>query len=257
MFTSKADDIYDVIEPFLFYSKLIGLTSFTIQRRERSFVSLKTFFNVMCITLSTIMNFSMGVVLALYTYRIFETSAYNSPNSFEKFAYFVMLAFFLATTLLSWWLFFAERSFCKALNLLSEVDEGLNELKVPIDLKKHKKFIYIITMSLKVGSLAITAATYFAELSLGLFNPSLLIFIGIWFTTEIYFFINLHFILLIMAIKLRFKRINDFLEEFLMTPDVDITTGTRNITKAASLHSKLVDASEAFNRFCGFPVSKT
>lgn len=250
----EADDIHDVIRPFHIWSKFVGLTSFSFKRKDGVFVGFKTCLDYFCILLSTASVLAIGCGLAIDS-NIFETSAYNTTNSFEKFSYFLMFAFFTFSNFSIWWIFLAQKSFCKILNDLRAVDEKLKQLKAPMDLEKHKRFVLMFVIVMKLLMLLFVYGTYTVELTLKFFEPSFLIYISMCFVTEVAFLIGFQFVLLVIAVKLRYKQINSCLKKVFFASNVGKDEGTEIITEAAKLHDKLVDVSEAINRCFGYPVS--
>lgn len=249
----KAGDIYDVISPFHLWSKFVGLTSFSFRRKDGEFVGFKTCLDYFCILLSTCWVSAIGCGFAIDS-NIFETSAYNTTNSFEKFSYFLMFAFFTFSNLSIWWIFFAQKSFCKMLNDLREVDEKLKQLKAPMDLEKHKRFILIFVIVMKLLMLLFVYGSYTVELTLKFFEPSFLIYVSMCFVTEVSFLIGIQFVFLVVAVKLRYKKLNSCLNKVFFASNVGKDEGTEVITEAAKLHGKLVDVSETINRCYGYPV---
>lgn len=69
-------------------------------------------------------------------------------------------------------------------------------------------------------------------------------------------FLNFQFIFVMLAVKLRYKLINSFLEEkFLTLPIKDVKDGNQKLNAAALIHDKLVDITNIINRCYGVPVS--
>lgn len=249
----EADDIYECLKPFHFWSKLVGLTSFSFKRQDGKIVGFKTCFDYFCILLSTSWVLAVGFGFAIDS-SIFEKSTYNTPNSFEKFSYFVMFTFFTFSNFSIWWIFFAQKSFCKLLNDLREVDEKLKQLKAPMDLQKHKRFVLIFVIVMKLLMLLFVYGSYTVEVTLKFFEPSFLIYISMCFVTEVSFLIGIQFVLMVVAVKLRYKNINSCLKKVFFASNVGKDEGIEIIIETAKLHEKLVDVSGTVNRCYGYPV---
>lgn len=254
MFSLKADDIFDIVQPVHALSRLFGLTSFTINRKDGAFSGSKTWFNYLSISVSTAWSLFMGIIFYVFLNKVFDKNLYGAPNSFEKFSQFVMLAIFLITIFSNWWILSGQEPFCDILNLLAKVDSELSKLNVPVDLKKHKKFILIFIITLKVFTFLIVYATYTIEVEMKFFEPSIFIFIILFFVVVSIFLTQSHFILLAWALKLRYEKVNYFLKEKFAASIYDQQDGNRKISRAASIHGKLVEASEKINRIYSYPV---
>lgn len=254
MFSLKADDIFDIVQPVHALSKLVGLTSFTIIRKDGAFSGTKTWLSFLGISALTVWSIFLGINFVVSLNKAFGNNLLGAPNSFEKFSYFVMLALFLITILSNWWILLAQESFCDVLNLLTKIDCELSTLNVPVNLKKHKKFILIFMLTLKVFTFLIIYGTYTVEVELKFFEPSVFVFIILYFVSASTFLTQTHFILLAWALKLRFEKVNYFLKEKFAASIYDQRDGNRKVSTAASIHGKLVDVSEKINRIYSYPV---
>lgn len=257
----KADDIYEVFKKLHIWSKLVGLTSFSVKIQDGEFVGFKTCFNFLCILLSTFWNLAIGVGSYQYFKVAFEASnVYNADNAFEKFSYFLTLGLYIFSNLSScWWIFFKQKDFCDILNGIREVDDKLKQLKFPIDLKKHKKFVLIFIVTLKLLICLIAYGSYEAEVELKFFEPNFLFFINMCFITDVAFLTGVQFVLWLVAVKLRYQKINCCLENVVIAAKLeqDEDEGPKIITEVARLHEKLAEVSEAINRCFGYPVRKS
>lgn len=257
MFSLKADDIYDVAEPLHFFSKIIGLSSFTVARKDGKFVARRSLFNFLCILLTTLYSSATGIFFILHIQEMSQTSPFAASNFFEKGMFCAMLGVFYVSNQSNWWIFFSRKSFCRILNLLAEVDDELETLKVPINFRKHKKVVLGFVVAIKAFIIVDVILVYFAEVIGNISHVAVPAFV--MFTTfvlmEIGLFAIFQFIFVMWAVKLRYQKINLFLEENFLNSNTESKDGKDQIKKAATIHDKLVDVSEAINRCFGVPVS--
>lgn len=255
MFLLKADNIYDVIKPLHYFSQTTGLTSFSIQRRNGSFVGFLRWFNVLFITLSTIWIIFVMFFFMSDQAKMWKINRAYISEVFQNSMFCVLLAFLTTSILFNWWTFGAKHHFSRALNLLCEVDEKLLELKVPVGLRKHKIVILIFSIVVK----SFTTASLYATREIGnhseMYKVNIMLLISMYLCVEMAIFAIYHYTFWMWAVKIRYQKINLCLEEnFLKSSDHDMKEGNEILRKAAVLHDKLVDVSECINRCYGVPV---
>lgn len=253
MLSLEADDIYHIVEPFHVISKLIGITSFSVERKGNAFVAKNTCANILCILTSTFLSLAMCAAIVFHKNRISEVTAYGELNSFEEAVFFVMLGFFSITISCNWWIFFSQKRVCKLLTILKDVDMRLQEICVPINLRKHKKVAIALMMILEAFLVLIASITYTVEIVAGILEPSVAIFISMCFIVKLGMMTVFQFIFLAWLVKLRFERINYYLEEKFASLK-GVATGNENLSKIASLHDELVDATNEINYCFSYPV---
>lgn len=254
MLSLKALDIYSVAQPIHFWSKILGLTSFSIDKEKGKFVVKTTLFSVLTLILSTVCSLGMGVVYVCERTLFVVSGDISPPNSFEKTATFVMFGFFFISFLSIWWIFFAQNSFCKILNLLAEVDEGLAAMNLPINLTKHKKVVWVIILATKTFMLLIVSTSYSIQLAFEFYQPSVIVFLNMCFVIELGLLTIIQYVLILWAVKLRYEKINVLLGENFFASLSDLKDGNKKLSKAAELHNKLAEVSEAINRSFGVPA---
>lgn len=255
MFSFKADDIYDVAQAFHLGSKSIGLTAFSIERKKGIFVAKKSLWNVMCITISTFWSITAGIFFITDFGKVAEKFVAVEANVFEKSVYVVLVGFFMISTLSNWWIFFSEKQFCKILNLLKDVDEDLEEMKVPINLKKHKKFVVTFVSTTITLIVACVVLTYRFDPSSGLFDTPIFVITSMCFLIELGIFTFFHFIFLVWAVRLRYEKINSFLQGNFFNDLIFGHEENEKLVRVAALHDKLADVSESIKHCYGISVS--
>lgn len=255
MFSFKADDIYDVAQAFHLGSKSIGLTAFSIERKNGIFAAKRSLWNVMCIAISTIWSIAAGIFFIRDFGKVSEKFSAVEANVFEKSVYVVLVGFFMISTLSNWWIFFSEKQFCKILNLLKEVDDNLEEMKVPINLKKHKKFIMTFVVTAITLIVACVVLSYRFDPSSGMFESPIFVITSMCFLIELGIFTFFHFIFMVWAVRLRYEKINLFLQENFLNEIIFVHEENEKLVSVAAIHDKLADVSEGINHCYGISVS--
>lgn len=255
MFSLTANDVYDVSEPLHFFSKIIGLTSCTIERKNGKFVSRKSVWNLLFVIFSTL--WSVASAYFYYVYASSNSSGYNSyiHRGFEKSVYFIIIVMFYISTQTNWWIFFAQSSFCEILNCLADVDKELQELKVPVNLRRHKKVILAFVVFVKISIAFNLSVMYLSEATEKIVDVPVIMLIFACILMELGIFTIFHFIFAVWSIKLRYENINLFLMENISMITDERNDGNEVLTRIAILHDELVDASQAINRCYGVPVN--
>jgi hypothetical protein len=254
MLSLEARDIYDVIKPLHFYSKFIGLTAFSIEKKGK-FVECFKVHNIFCLVISTVLCLVGCISHVLMTS---SKANYFLPMSsfYFQILFCVVIGFSVVSSAANLWTFKERRTFSKILNSISEIDELLKQSNIPIDLKKHKKMIVgaliIIKLYCFVMMLVIVCVVEYSDvMKLSLFHA-----LSLALCFENWFLINMQFIFMIWCIKSRFQKMNYFLKNnFLAFHLYDNFEKRQNLKKFAHLYGCLVYVTEKVNRFLGFPVS--
>lgn len=258
MFLANADNFnfYDLAKPLHIWSKFIGITSFSIRKKNGSFVARTTLLNWLGMALSTLWSLALGITIYLHVNKPSVKHFHGIFSSFEKSVYSVLAAIFFSAILSNWWMFFAKNSFCEILNSMTEVDEGLKAMKIPINMKKQKKFVILFLIILKITIVVSACVTYYIKARHEVLKSSLVAVISMAFFIQYEVFPNIQFVLLVWSVKLRYQKINFFLKRMLLDSSINgVRDGNQKLNDLASIHDKLVDVSESINRCYGFPVS--
>lgn len=255
MFSFKADDIYSVAQAFHLGSKSIGLTAFSIERKNGKFVARRSLWNVMCILISTIWSITAGIFFIKDFGKVTDKFSVVEPNVFEKSVYVVLVGFFMISTLSNWWIFFSGKQFCKILNLLKEVDDDLEEMKVPVNLRKHKKFVATFVATTITSIVACVFLTYQFDPSSGLFESPIFVITSMCFLIELGIFTFFHFIFMVWAVRFRYEKINLFLQQNFFNEKIFAQEENEKLVRVAELHDKLAEVSECINHCYGISVS--
>lgn len=255
MLSLKADDIYDVAKPLHICSQLIGITSFNITRQSEIFVDSVTWRNILCIAASTVWSATVALIFIFNMNMMWEIKALSLSAIFVNSMFCVLLAFLTITILSNWWIFTTRKYFTRTLNLLMQVDEELERMKVPINLRKHKKIVVIFIVFAMTGATMSLLFTKFIGIDLYFYKIDCVFLMTMFICMETNLFFVYHFTFFMWAVKLRYQNINFFLKEnFLTSPNGDVKDRIGKLNAAALLHDKLVDVSECINRCYGVPV---
>lgn len=244
------ENINTVFRPLHLYSRLFGLTAFSIKMKNDVFVQQTNSFNIFCFTFSTFWNFAMTAIYITHFNNMYDPILLSS-EVFETTMFLLSALFLVITIVINWWSFLSQKYFPGILNSLLEVDKILADIGSPVNVKQHKQKMIFTVIFVNVF---IVCATYLLDSGKMKENCSINYLISI--TTFMYLGLNVvvifHYIFWIWSIKLRYQKINSYLIKNLLSP---IKHGINlNIIISAKLHEKLVDASESINRCYGVPV---
>lgn len=254
MFSSEAENVYEVFKSLHFCSGLIGLTSFSILRADGKFVQRTSLFNIFCLLFASIWNLTMTKIYLNNFDHVHEPSL--AASGVYMTSLWVLITSFTAITLLvNWWSFFARKYFPDIINILSDVDDELSKVDAAVNLKKHKRMLLIFIFSTKIFLMITAICTHFdIELTSNKYMVYVLM-LGVFTYMELNVFITCHFTFWMWTVMLRYQKINSFLIKSFSNPDKNIFKRSKNsLDICASLHEKLVDASEIINQCYGIPV---
>lgn len=253
MFSLKADDSFDVAKPLHFFSKFIGLTSFSIKEEKQLsvFVTLVDLVFLNLVSVSSV----IGVVrFIFYDHQVW--GFHTVSEVFRRSIDLVVTSFILIPIFANLWIFCARKSFADIFNNLTIIDKELEVMRVPVNYRKSKRKILIFILVIKCIVITSFAVTETIGRTSNLFKSDVMVAISICTNIEYTIFVIYHFTFLMMAVKQRYKRINLFLQlNFLICPSDEVRNGNEKLNQAASLHDKLVDVADKINRCYGVPVS--
>lgn len=131
-----AENVYDVAKPVHIWSHLLGLTAFSIKRNKQIFKAHTTVIDSICIIVSTVWGLVICVLFLLSFENVWNASMISISDVYMKSMFLVALSFVIVAMMTNWWTFLSRKHFATTLNLLSDVDEELARLKVPVDLNR-------------------------------------------------------------------------------------------------------------------------
>lgn len=133
MFSLKAKDLYDVCKPLHCCSKILGLTAFAIKSQSQVYVAATTWFNILCVMLSTALNVMCAWKFLSRTKmtqnNMIGKTKIHSSETYAGIMMWLMLSFLVVLTFASWWTFFSRKQFSNLFNLVQEVDSDQNTKK--------------------------------------------------------------------------------------------------------------------------------
>lgn len=256
MFSLQADNIYDVIKPFHFFSMLIGITSFSISKgKKKNFEASINCFSVSCIVLTTIWNLVSGAFF-IHLLSTSDSKPIVVSQFYETVSFFMTIVFILITISFNLLTLKERNHFATLLNLMRDVDRELNELNNRVNLKKQKIILLAIIVTVKTLVFFNTIISYGLHRTTGTpFLIDFFVWLIMYVAMESNIFACLHFIFWTWTVKLRFKKLNQILELKSCSAFYDTLT-IHKFNKILELHDKLVDASQLICRCYGIPVSK-
>lgn len=248
MFSLKADNIYDVAKPFHQCSRLFGLTSFSVKYEDQS---LKASTDI-----RSVLSILFMIVWSLIFIALFLTIPQDDLNIYKVWISeisqiginFSTFGLTISTNLAILWTFFARDYFSKLLNLIVLVDENLTKIKHPLNFKLHKKIIWIFVTIIALLAVTFISSSFFVIDPIKISSLVCMNFLTV--CTLINVLVILHFTFWIWAIKIRFEKVNFYLEEYLF----NITEGIEKLKTSAKYHAMLVDSSDLINQCYGVPV---
>lgn len=253
MCSLNANNFYEVAKPLHICSQLIGLTSFSVKGINGKFISTSSPRNIATLIFFTAWNIYASTIVIYKGRGLIITHRYIS-RIFENGINLVMFCFISITIFINLLTAFTKKRFPAILNHFAAVDEQLDKMKITVDFKQHK-----ITLLMFVGSVTIFL-TCFLILSViiseaaDVYHTTLFLTITMCVNIATHVYIIFHFIFLMLAVKLRYRKVNLFFKQML-AKESDSIDGVRTISEVALVHDQLGDATESINKCYGIPVS--
>ena len=256
MFSLKAESFYESSKPLHFFSQLIGLCSFTVQKDKEIFKVIVTNFNILCLVSSTSLLLFTSIIAVSSLHKFSDDiEKLNTSDVFETSTIFNYLVFLFVAIASNWWIFFSRKSFGSIAKLFSEIDNELNKMKLEINFSTHKKRVWSAVLCSKIFTV-IEVLNMLFYTSGENFTFVFAMVVGFSILAEFNYFLVSNFFFMMYAVKLRYEKINFFLsEKFLSSKNFDGQINDLNIV--AKLHDKLVDVSELINKCYGLPVRRS
>lgn len=259
MKSSRAFDIFDEITPVHFYSKMIGLTAFSIKQnnnRPQSFLSL---YNVIC----SLVVFSWNIY-ALLEFLVFG-SAFNFNRKmltvfFEK-SITVLICIDLTLMIgINFWMLFIRDKVVKLLQEIKTVDEVLSDMKFPINHAKHRKIAFVYILSSQCTNVVIQVSVFLSSQFTEVYQSSFFLSAAELFGTNYFIVFCSHCTFLLLSVFARYRQVNSKLRQ-LCSEEKSSRQNSIEVTKdetwkrLSSVHDKLVDITTRISFCYGIPVS--
>lgn len=252
MFSLKADNIYDVAKPLHFCSRMFGLTSFVVTREKGKLKLSVNALSIFCLLLSIMWSWMFFAMSYSIQEELTKYKKVWASEIFQKGIYGVTFGFILIFNLTSCWTVLSQRHFAKLLNLIVELDEELLMIKHPLNLVHHKRIVLIPLVAIKLFTIFIFLSIATHQKA----NNYSFTYLAICYSTVMHLQLNIiiifHFLFWMWAVKLRYQKLNIYLNDKSFNENSNLVNEKLNI--AAMLHDKLVDISELINRCYGVPV---
>lgn len=253
MVSFEAENIFDVIKPLHFCSKIVGLTSFSIKRdgrfRYKSFVSLRDVFCSFAVILWNV--FTLYRLLASKSIWILNPTYLTS--FFEKCLVIAICSDVCLMIIINVWLFVIRGKVVQVLDDIRDVDESLMEMNVHIEHSLHKKIVFLLVIITKLANVTGATCAYINSKFTEVYNTNLLMSVADFIGTDYCIVFCLQCLLFLMGIKLRYRKINQVLKR--LHSRKAFNTNQNNCQRLANLHDKLVEITDSLSFCYGVPVS--
>lgn len=260
MSSSKPKNIYDVVQPIHFCSKLIGLTSFSIRRNKLlKFEGFLTMCNVLSIISSTIFS-ALVVVKYISATEAWKMNRSYLSEFFESCAMTVVTCNGAIIIFVNWWFFFVRKKFIVILDLINEVDHALWESNIMVNHARHKKFVFIFLACVKAANIIGGCLSFYSANLSEVYAMSCFMTLADFFSIESFILLCSQFMFFMWAVRIRYQHINGFLShKFLRKPSINekgskVAIESRKIDEFSILFDKLVDITEYLSFCYGVPV---
>ena len=248
MFSIKADNIYDVAQPLHQCSRLFGLTSFSVKYEDQRLKASTDIWSVFSILFT--IPWSLICISLYYLMPIDDLNVHNIwiSETSEVGMTFLFCGILISTNLAIWWTFMARNHFSKLLNLMLKLDDDLSKIKSPLNFGKHKKIIWVFVTIINLNVVTSIGSAFLMGHPMNFSYFVCMILFTV--CTLMNIILIIHFTFWIWAIKIRYEKVNHYLEEHFS----NITEGIEKLNASANFHATLVDSSDLINKCYGLPV---
>lgn len=259
MFSIRADDIYEVVKPVHCCSQILGLTSFSIlQVSKRKYKAVVTFYNILCIIISTCWN---SFILWFYASGSGDWKLNQEYISefYEHCSKINLICNISLVVFTNWWLIFKRDKFIALLDSIQNGDEILMHLDINLSFGKQKKISIVVLIILKIIAVVGTVVSYATTKLTEIFTPSLITSVADYINVTFLVLMFAQFMLFMWVIKERYKHINQMLYKIYLDNYSNVAKShskkLADLTALSIVHDKLVDTSELLSFCYGVPVS--
>lgn len=253
MFSLRADNIYDVVKPLHLCSTIFGLTSFTVSDSSGKFLAVSTgFWNIFCIIFSSIWSLmTLGMFFSHHEDISAQTSDYWSSKISARGFICIFVGFIFIFNLVNWWTFCNRKQFARLLSTVTEWDNDFEVMKHrhPSNYVQHKRIVLIFIALLTLLAIHSIVSTIYFNCTHNLDMIHMICSLASVILLQFINFVIFHFIFWVWAVKLRYQKINMYLDEALPNEEPN-----KKLNIAATLHDQLVDITELINQCYGVPV---
>lgn len=257
MLSLKASNVYDVIKPIHFCSQVIGLASFSIKKDSRQlYRGSVTLYNVVCLIISTVWSLFTFVRLVSFNAVWILNRKYLS-EFFETCLVSVICFNIVIMVFIIWWLFFIKEKLITLLQSIHDVDEALDKLNVPINHCKHKKFLFVYVIALKIINFAGGVSTFLMSKITNFYKLTFIMSLADFIGNEYYSVFCSQAIFFLWAVRIRYQNINQYLMKVYArkVSNEFSRKDVEDLKQVARLHDKLVDLAQDLSFCYGVAVS--
>lgn len=239
MFSFEAENIFHVLKPIHFCSKVTGLTSFSIKKdcnhRYRSFVSL---YNVFCVFAMAFLNV-FGISSLFAANSNFALDPVMLTSFFERCLLIVVCFDFVIIIGINWWFLLVQDKVVELLDEIRLVDEALMETNIHINHSLHRKIVLCTLIASKLANISGSTIAFINAQFTNIYTTNLTLSIIDYVGKDYVIMFCLQCMFLLLGIRLRYQKINFALKQ-LQSRKLQSFDG--NCQRLADVHDKLVDS---------------
>lgn len=253
-------DIYDVFKPIHLCSQFIGLTAFSTKRnRHQNCEGRVSVFNWICILLLTTWNVCSILLILVFKGKIEYNNELTSAF-FEQCLLVLIIMNCLVLIYSAWWFVSKRKDLVAIFNAVKDVDKSLLESGADIRHSKHRNFLIVFMIFLKIVNFSEVALSKLAACLTGSYSGNFQAFFSELLGLENLSLLFSQFIFLMWSIRKRFQIINCCLAKILLTKQRTGELSSQEamaLNKMPMIYDKIVDISESMSHYYGTPVSKS
>lgn len=259
MFSNKAKVIYDVVNPIHSFSRIFGLTSFSIKKdNHKNYYGFVTFYDAFWLIISSLWSFFV-VFWFVFQNKLFELNHEFLTKLFGKC--FGVVAFSEVTIFLvtNWRFVFIKNEIINILKLIDEVDEELTTMNARVDLTSHQRFLKLFLILVTFFNMLGAFTSFITANLTGAYNPSIIVTLFDFFIIQLFVLLCSQFGFFMWSVKVRYFHVNRILEEKFCLTTVQngksLQMKSKTVTSIAILHEKIVRISECLSDCYGNSVN--
>lgn len=255
----KSKNVYDVFGTVHSFSRIIGLTSFSIKKdNHKNYGGFVSFYDVLCLTIST----SWSVFAVTWYILSKELWALKHEYLSELFEFIsLVVALCQALILLASNLRFVliKDKFLKILKMMAAIDEALLDLNSPVNHSKHQKLSLFFMILIITWNIFGACFAYITGDFSGAYESSFFMSLSDFVSTLNFMFLCSQFILSMWSVRIRYCHINSILMHnlklYASRSDETLSVERKVLTSCAVIHENLVEVSECLSECYGVSVS--
>lgn len=255
----KSKNIYDVFGTVHSFSRVIGLTSFSIKKdNHKNYGGFVSFYDVLCLTISASWSI-FTVTWCILSKELWALKHEYLSNLFEISSLVVVLCQALILLVSNFRFVLIKNKFLKILKMIEAIDETLMDLNSPINHSKHQQISMLFMILITAwNTLGVCFAYITGDVS-GAYESSFFMCLTDFFSTLAFMFLCSQFILSMWSVRIRYCQVNSILIHNLnfndSCSDKILSINRKVLTSCAVIHENLVEVSECISESFGVSVS--